>query len=247
MSNTEQICELRQVFKEINHIRILENLSFSLRQGKVTALLGPNGAGKTTTIRIILGLLAPTSGSVLVFGSNMNGSSDDIRTKIGLLPQSDSGYKGLTGRQNIEFILKLAGIAKTEYYPEFETLLKRLDLEGTIDKDWAVLSGGEQRAIGFIRAILLGKELLILDEPTSGLDLARAATIRKIIQEQVTTFGKTILMSSHIITDLEQLAEDIIIIKKGKILVQGERNEVISHFSSTGSFEEAIISAFSKS
>ena len=95
-------------------------------------------------------------------------------------------------------------------------MLDRLNLSDVAEKKWSVLSGGEQRALGFIRAILMGQDILILDEPTTGLDLARAAIIRKIIQEQVQN-GKTVVMPSHIITDLEELAEDIVIMKNGRI------------------------------
>ena len=106
-----------------------------------------------------------------------------------------------------------------------------------------VLSGGEKRALGFIRAILMGQDILILDEPTTGLDLARAAIIRKIIQEQV-KMGKTVVMSSHIITDLEELAEDIVIMKNGKIIRTGTREEILNYYTKDGNLEDALVAAF---
>ncbi|MHA2275232.1 MAG: ABC transporter ATP-binding protein [Candidatus Kariarchaeaceae archaeon] len=237
------VCTLTKVFKSIDRYDILKDISINLSRGKTTALLGPNGAGKTTTIRVILGLLKPTSGIVRVLGVNVSENPEEIRSKIGLLPQTNSGYKSLSGRENIDFVLQLVGKEKSSYSDELEELLHRLDLFNVVKKKWSVLSGGEQRALGFIRAILMGEEILILDEPTTGLDLARAAIIRKIIQEQVSK-GKTVLMSSHIITDLEELAEDIIIMKNGKIIRTGSREEILEFYTQKGDLEDALVAAF---
>lgn len=242
MSSTS-ICILEKVNKTIDKYHILTDVSLNLKRGRTTALLGPNGAGKTTTIRIILGLLKPTSGSVHVLGVNVSEKPEEIRRKIGLLPQINAGYKNLSGRDNIEFILNLAGRSKTDYTNDLDVLVNRLDLQEIVEKKWSVLSGGEQRALGFIRAILMGDEILILDEPTTGLDLSRASIIRKIIQEQVSS-GKTVLMSSHIITDLEELAEEIIIMKNGKILQSGTRKEILNLYTKNGDLEDALVAAF---
>ncbi|MFV2015847.1 MAG: ATP-binding cassette domain-containing protein, partial [Candidatus Heimdallarchaeota archaeon] len=159
------------------------------------------------------------------------------------LPQTNAGYKALSGRDNIEFILKLVGKLPVEYNSGLDQLLYRLDLSDVAEKKWSVLSGGEQRALGFIRAILMGEEILILDEPTTGLDLARASIIRKIIQEQVKE-GKTVLMSSHIITDLEELAEDIVIMKNGRIIRTGTRDDILNFYTKNGDLEDALVAAF---
>jgi ABC-2 type transport system ATP-binding protein len=241
--DSHNVCSLTNVFKSIEQYNILKDISINLRKGKTTALLGPNGAGKTTTIRVILGLLKPTSGMVRVLGINVSDNPELIRSKIGLLPQINSGYRALSGRDNIEFILKLVGKQKVNYQDELDDLLNRLNLTDVSQKKWSVLSGGEQRALGFIRAIIMGEDILILDEPTTGLDLARAAIIRKIIQEQVRK-GKTVLMSSHIITDLEELAEDIIIMKNGRILQTGSREEILKIYTQEGDLEDALVAAF---
>lgn len=243
MTNSTSLCLLENVNKIIGKYHILKDISLNLRMGRTTALLGPNGAGKTTTIRVILGLLKPTSGNAQVLGVDVNENPKEIRRKIGFLPQINAGYKNLSGRDNIEFILNLAGKKKVNYVQDLDLFLNRLDLKDIIEKKWSVLSGGEQRALGFIRAILMGEEILILDEPTTGLDLARAAIIRKIIQEQVKK-GKTVLMSSHIITDLEELAEDIVIMKNGKILKTGTREEILHYYTKDGDLEDALVAAF---
>ncbi len=233
---------MEDVDKTIGDVSILEGISFELKKGTITALLGPNGAGKTTTIRIILGLLKPTNGKVTVLG-NSNNNLKKNRGRIGLLPQINSGYNSLTGMQNITFIMELYGKNSLDYEQELALLLDRLDLKKIVDKPWSVLSGGEKRALAFIRAILSAEELLLLDEPTTGLDLARAAIIRKIIQEQVEK-GKTVLMSSHVLTDLEELAKKIVIIKNGRITKSGTPEEIQNHFAKGGTLEEAIVASF---
>lgn len=243
MSNFDYVCTLSNVYKTIDQFEILKDVSLNIRKARVTALLGPNGAGKTTTIRVILGLLTPTSGQIKVLDVDVAVEPEKIRSKIGLLPQINAGYKSLSGRDNIEFILKLVGKSTSQYSSELYQLLDRLDLTTVADKKWSVLSGGEQRALGFIRAILMGEEILILDEPTTGLDLARASIIRKIIQEQVKK-GKTVVMSSHIITDLEELAQDIVIMKNGRIIRAGSRDDILNFYSREGDLEGALVAAF---
>lgn len=240
---SEYVCEMLGVDKIINYTQILTNISFQIKRGKVTALLGPNGAGKTTTIRIIMSLLKPTNGSVRVFGEDIQSQAPKIRGRVGLLPQRNAGYKQLTTMENLKFILALNNISMDDIKNELDVLLNRLDLTELMDKKFGKLSGGEARSFGFIRAVLTGKEFLILDEPTTGLDLARAVQIRRIIQEEVDK-GKTVLMSSHVITDLEELAQDIIILKNGKVLKTGSRDQIQNHFAPKGRLEDAIVNAF---
>ncbi len=243
MSTSEYICELRNVSKVINTTQILSDVNLNIRKGRVTALLGPNGAGKTTTIRIILSLLRPSSGEVFVFGKELKKNATQIRGNIGLLPQRNAGYKQLTALDNLKFILKLNNIDFKDIEDELIAMLERLNLMEVANKQFGKLSGGEARAFGFIRAVLIGKQFLILDEPTTGLDIARAVEIRKIIQEEVNS-GKSVLMSSHVITDLEELAQDIIILKKGRVIKFGDREEIQTHFSPGGKLEDAIVKAF---
>ena len=237
------ICELKDISKAINGTQILKNLSFSIRKGRVTAMLGPNGSGKTSSIRIILGLLNADVGEIWLFNELLDRKK--IRGKIGLLPQSNSGYKQLTVLDNLKFMIKLAGVDFNSIKEELYSLLIRLDMKNLLNQKFGTLSGGESRALGLIRTVLTGSEFLILDEPTTGLDIARAAEIRKIIQEQINK-GKTVLMSSHIVSDLEGLAQDIIIIRDGTVDFSGEKQAVIDFYSPEGTLEDAIISAFTK-
>ncbi len=237
------ICELKDISKALTGTQILKNLSFSIRKGRVTAMLGPNGSGKTSSIRIILGLLNADVGEIWLFNELLDRKK--IRGKIGLLPQSNSGYKQLTVLDNLKFMIKLAGVDFNSIKEELYSLLIRLDMKNLLNQKFGTLSGGESRALGLIRTVLTGSEFLILDEPTTGLDIARAAEIRKIIQEQINK-GKTVLMSSHIVSDLEGLAQDIIIIRDGTVDFSGEKQEVIDFYCREGTLEDAIISAFTK-
>ncbi len=238
------VCTLEGVTKTFNSKKIINNISFSIPKGEVTALLGPNGAGKTTTIRLMLGLLKPDSGNIHIFGQSI-GNRKRMIGKIGLLAQDDAGYKQLSTFENLNFMFKLNNIKIEEIYDEFIDLIQQLDLEDKLYNKWGTLSGGEKRAFGFIRAIFTGSELLFLDEPTTGLDLARAVKIRKIIQDQV-KMGKTVLMSSHIITDLEKLSQNIIIMKNGRIVFTGTKNKVLELFSDDNNLETAIVNAFTE-
>jgi len=242
-SQTDYACVLKNVTKHINGATILRNVNLKLRKGKVTALLGPNGAGKTSTIRVILGLLEPQEGTIEVLGRNVSDNEEKIRELIGLLPQTDAGYKSMTAWENLEFLIKLSGQSMGDVADKLQSLLTRLDLTDVIDQDFGTLSGGERRALGFIRAILTGAKFMILDEPTTGLDLARAAMMRKIIQEEVKT-GKTVLMSSHVITDLEELAEEIVIMKNGTVERAGTREEIQEFYAQGEDLEDAIVAAF---
>lgn len=233
---------LTKAFKEKIAVR---GVNLLVPKGSIYALLGPNGAGKTTTIRMILGLLAPSEGNVTVNGIETTIDPKLIRGQVGLLPQYSSAYVDLTPMQNIKFILKLNGQsfegAKSKLAEYFEKLEITEDL---VHKKFSKLSGGEQRAFSFIMAVITDKDILILDEPTSGLDITRAKYIRSIIKDLVEE-GKTVLLSSHIVSDLEELAEYCGILKEGELIFQGTKDAIIDHYASdTRDFEDAIVNAF---
>lgn len=231
------------VSKSLNFKQILSNIQFQAYAKQISALLGPNGAGKTTSLRILMGMMMPDSGSVEVLGHSIWNDAAHIRQMIGFLPQENSGYKLLSAYENVEFMMKLKGLSKFEWEDEFFKICGQLNLEASIHKKWGVLSGGEKRAFGLARAILPNPEILVLDEPTAGLDLERSVAVRKLIQQQADK-GKTILLSSHILTDIEELASRIIIITSGKIVSEGTKEDTITRYAPTGELNEALITAF---
>ncbi|MHA1347728.1 MAG: ABC transporter ATP-binding protein [Candidatus Heimdallarchaeaceae archaeon] len=232
--------------KDFKMTRAVDRVNIEVPKKSIYALLGPNGAGKTTTIRMILGLLKPSTGEVYVNGFNVSENSKSIRGQIGLLPQFSAAYYDLTPIQNIKFILELNNMSFEDVNEKITNYFEKLDIkQGLLHKPFTKLSGGEQRAISFIMAAITDKKLLILDEPTSGLDIARARYIRSIIKDLVKKEGKTILLSSHIVSDLEELAEYCGILKEGSLVFQGNKEEIVNTYSpETKDFEDAIVNAF---
>ncbi|MHA1115662.1 MAG: ABC transporter ATP-binding protein [Candidatus Heimdallarchaeaceae archaeon] len=223
----------------------VNNINLLVPKGTIYALLGPNGAGKTTTIRLLLGLLKPDYGKIEINNIDVVSQPKEIRGKIALLPQISAAYHDLTPMQNIKFILELNNIQFDEVKAELNYYLRRLEITADILlKPFSKLSGGEQRAISFIMTIILNKDFLILDEPTSGLDISRGKYVREIILD-LAKKGKTIMLSSHIISDLEELAEYCGIMKNGFLTFQDKKEKLIEKYApNTEDFEEAIIQAF---
>ena len=232
--------------KDFKMTRAVNRINIEIPKKSIYALLGPNGAGKTTTIRMILGLLKPSAGEVYVNGFNVSENPKSIRGQIGLLPQFSAAYYDLTPLQNIKFILELNNLTFEDVNVKITDYFEKLDIKPELlHKPFTKLSGGEQRAISFVMAVITDKEFLIMDEPTSGLDIARAKYIRSIIKDLVEEEGKTILLSSHIVSDLEELAEYCGILKEGSLVFQGDKEEIINTYSpETKDFEDAIVNAF---
>jgi ABC-2 type transport system ATP-binding protein len=235
-----------ELSKYFNTVIAVNKVNLKIPKGSIYALLGPNGAGKTTTIRMLLGLLKPSNGHIFVNDIDVSFNPKEIRGKIGLLPQFSAAYYDLTSMQNIKFNLELNNIEMETVQPALSDFFNRLEITSELlNKPFSKLSGGEQRAICFIMSAITDKDFLILDEPTSGLDIARAKYIRSIIKDLSEVQGKTVLLSSHIVSDLEELAEYCGILVKGKLVFQGRREEIIEKYApETKSFEDAIVRVF---
>ncbi len=240
----EFIIETKELRKSFGKKEILKGISLHVPKGCIYALLGPNGAGKTTTIRILTGILKPTSGEVYVLGVDVKKNPDEIRAEIGILSQLSAGYKDIKTRDNILLFTSIVGVDKEEASQKMMKLLLDLDMLDKLDQNFGKLSGGEKRVINLVRTIISSGELIILDEPTTGLDIARAKKVRDIIHALVKLDGKTVLMSSHITSDLEDLATHTGILKEGELVFEGTKKEVIEKYASDGDFEAAIIRAF---
>jgi len=242
--SVELIIETKEIRKSFKDKLILKGISLHVPKGSIYALLGPNGAGKTTTIRILTGILKPTSGEVTVQGYDVVKDPEQIRGEIGILSQLSAGYKDFKTRDNILLFTSIVGVDREEATLKMHELLNKLDMEDKLDLHFGKLSGGEKRVISLVRTIISSKELIILDEPTTGLDIARAKKVRDIIHDLVIKEGKTVLMSSHITSDLEALATHAGILRDGVLVFEGTKQQVIETYSDNGDFESAIINAF---
>ncbi|MEA1913446.1 MAG: ABC transporter ATP-binding protein [candidate division WOR-3 bacterium] len=199
----------------------VNGLDFEIEKGEIFGLLGPNGAGKTTTLKIIGGLLKPTSGKVTLFGKYV---PKEARRRIGFLPENPSFYRHLTGKELLQFYARLYG--KNLNDNEIEEKLEVVGLKDSMGKRISSYSKGMVQRIGFAQALIGDPELLILDEPLSGLDPIGRREIKDLIEGEKSK-GKTILFSSHILSDVEAICSRVGIILNGRLKKVGSIREIL--------------------
>jgi ABC-2 type transport system ATP-binding protein len=200
------------------HIAV-NDVNLSVEQGTVYGFLGPNGAGKTTVVRLALGLIKPTAGSVKAFGKLMTPNSSDLRRRIGFLPTNPRFPPDMTPIRYLDFIGKILGMDKEERAPRLSTLLRAVDLLPYASKEIKGFSTGMTTRLGLAAALINDPELLILDEPTAGLDPAGRKSTMDLIQEL--GMKKTVFVSSHILGDIDRVCSHIGIINMGKLIFSG--------------------------
>ncbi len=220
--------QLSKVFKDFwmrDRARAVDRLDLVIKQGEVFGLLGPNGSGKSTTIKLILGLLKPTSGRVMVFGK----SPSDVATKarIGYLPEESYLYPFLNARETLEYYAKLFGIDSKTRASRIDELLDMVGLTHAQFRPVREYSKGMQRRIGIAQALINDPELLILDEPTTGLDPIGTRQVKDLILE-LGRRGKTVILSSHLLTDVEDVVDRMVILYGGRIRGEGSCDELLS-------------------
>jgi ABC-type multidrug transport system ATPase subunit len=197
----------------------VDNLNLRVRLGEVYGFLGPNGAGKTTTLRMLLGLARPTSGSAIVAGASP-GSPDGL-SRIGAMIEAPAFYPFLSGRDNLRVLAKHAGVPETR----IETALDQVDLATRADDRFSTYSQGMKQRLGLAAALFKDPELLILDEPTNGLDPAGMAEMRSLIRS-LGQGQRTVLLSSHLLGEVEQICDRVGVIRSGKIVAEGTVEEL---------------------
>lgn len=219
------IIEARNLTKRFNHINAVEDLSFCIRPGDVYGFLGENGAGKSTTMRMLLGLIHPTSGSVYINDTLFNNNNRQLLTHIGAIIERPDLYLYLSGWDNLRFFANLSG----KHIPG-KRLTEVLDIVGLTgrEKDKVkTYSQGMKQRLGIAIAMVHDPSLLILDEPTNGLDPQGIAEMRELIISLSKDHGKTILISSHLLYEIEQVATRMLIIHKGKKMAEGTVGELL--------------------
>ncbi len=206
--------QLEVVTKSYKNKQVLKGISLIMRVG-VYGLLGPNGAGKTTMIRILADVLRPTKGSILYDRKDIHAVGDEYRANIGYLPQNVSFYGDFTGRDYLEYSAALKGMEKTHAKKRIEELAYSVGLLDDLNRKCTAYSGGMQRRLGIAQALLDDPEILILDEPTSGLDPYERIKFRNIISAYAK--DRLVLLSTHIVSDVEQIAAQIMMMEYGTI------------------------------
>lgn len=211
-----------QLYKRYGSLDVLKQVNFEIKENTLNYIVGPNGSGKTTFIKIILGLVTQTSGNIIVNGEKLNGLYR-YRGNIGYMPQIASFPENLTGEEVLTLLKEIRN-KKTNLDEELIVLFQ---LEKELQKRIKNLSGGTKQKINAVIAFLFKPTILILDEPSAGLDPVSSAILKdKILKEK--NNGKTILFTSHIMSELEELAEEIIFLLEGNICFAGKKNDLIA-------------------
>jgi len=228
-SNLSFAVDAKTLTKQFGNIRALDDLSFQIKPGEIYGLIGPNGAGKTTTLRIVSTLILPTSGSIKVFNIDATKQPSEIRKIISYLPEEAGTYPNLSGQEYLEFMAKF-----TPTNPQ-ETVKEAAEISGLGNrlKDRAkTYSKGMKRRLLVARALMTKPKLAILDEPTSGLDVLHAYHVRQTIKQYVKSHNVTVLLSSHNMLEVEYLCNRVALVNKGKIVVEGEPQELKTKYNS---------------
>jgi len=217
-----EVQSLRKTFhdRKKGEIPAVRDISFTCSPGRVFGLLGRNGAGKTTTLRMLATILAPTAGTARVEGFDINERPGEVRKRIGYLSGDTKLYDRLTGRELLEYFGELAGMSAASIVSRIAELRESFDLGEVLEKRVGKMSTGMKQRLSIARGVLHDPPVLILDEPTSGLDVMGAREVLRIVRD-LRAKGRTIIFSTHIMTEAERICDEIAIIEKGSILAQG--------------------------
>jgi len=211
MIRTENLC------KDFDEVRAVRNLNLKVEEGEIYGFLGPNGAGKTTTILMLLGILKPSRGKIYLFGEELSRNFLSLKSRIGVVSEKQYLYKEMTAGEYLDFFAELYGVRNRK--KRIEELLEAVGLLEVINRKVGAFSRGMQQKLGFARALLHDPDLLILDEPVSGLDPTGIKQIRDLVREE-NRKGRTVFISSHLLSEVERLCGRVGIISEGRLLAE---------------------------
>ena len=226
MDQDVKIVEVKKLVKNYGDFCAVKDVSFDVYQNDVFGFLGPNGAGKSTTIRTVLSLISPTSGTIKLFGKSLTDNRNYILSKIGCIVEKPDFYKYLSAQKNLELFARISGSAITK-----KRISELIDFVGLAGREKDKVSGfshGMKQRLGIAQTLLHDPDLIILDEPTTGLDPQGIIDIRNLILKLKNQKNKTVIISSHILSEIELIANRMIIINKGKTIVQGDVAELLN-------------------
>ena len=226
-STPDLIISTENLTKTYGKRQVISNLNLAVPRGSICGFLGANGAGKSTTIKLLLGLLQPTSGVGTVFGKNIAKDSVAIRERVGFLAQSQSFYGYLTARETLQFVAAFffSG-SKTAIAARIEELIELVGLSGKADRPVKGFSGGEKQRLGIAQAAINDPELIILDEPASALDPLGRRDVLKILESF--RGRSTVFYSTHILDDVQRVSDRVVILDRGKLIAQGQIQDLLA-------------------
>ena len=222
----QTIIKVRNLSKKFGSFEAVKNVSFTVHKGDVFGVLGPNGAGKSTTIRCLLSLISPDSGTIELFNKSLNKHRSEILGNIGSIIEKPDFYKYLSAQKNLEIFARISGASVSK-----KEILEMLDFVGLGDRAKHKVKGfshGMKQRLGIAQTLLHKPELIILDEPTTGLDPQGIIEIRNLILRLKNEQNKTILLSSHQLSEIELIANRMVIINQGRSIVEGSVDELLN-------------------
>lgn len=232
------VLQTRNLGKRFKHRWAVEGLNLDVHRGDVFGFLGPNGAGKSTTIRMVLSLIAPTTGEVVLFGKPLRAHRRDVLLRVGGLVEGADFYQYLSARRNLEIVAALRGGCTRQ---ELDEVLDIVGLTDRADDTVKTYSHGMKQRLGIAQALLGSPEFVILDEPTTGLDPQGIKEVRELIRRLSRERAMTVFLSSHLLSEIEQTATSMAIINRGKLVVQGRVKELLNDGASIVKIEASPI------
>ena len=220
------IIEVRGLTKSFKEITAVDNLTFTVKEKGVYGFLGQNGAGKSTTIRMLLSLIRPSTGEIKIFGHDLSTYRKEILQRTGAIIEKPDLYKYLTAIENMDLFANMSGLKLKR--KQLMDKLEKVGLAERADSKIKTYSQGMKQRLGIAIALVHDPDLLILDEPMNGLDPQGIADIRHLINHLSKDLGKTIFISSHLLSEMEQVADSLLIIHKGKKIAEGNMNELLN-------------------
>lgn len=226
LDERKYIIETVDLFKKYGEISAVNNLNLKVEEGTVYGLLGPNGAGKTTTILMLLGLTEPSSGKALVNGYDASRNPLEVKSIVGYLPDNVGFYDELTGEANLLYTAQLNGVTKEVAKERVELALKRVGLNEAGKRKVGEYSRGMRQRLGIADILVKDPKLIIMDEPTLGIDPEGIHELLDLIKDLAKKDGRTILISSHLLHQIQQICDKVGIFVKGKLIASGTINEL---------------------
>ena len=215
------IIQVENIVRTFGSTRAIDGISFSVEEGEVFGVLGPNGSGKTTLVRLLNGVLAPTSGKAFLFGRDVSIDGSYVRKRTGVLTETPSLYERFTAQKNLTFFCRFYGIPDAEIPQRVKRILSLLDLADRGNEAVGGFSKGLKQRLAIARALIHDPQVIFLDEPTSGLDPEASRQVQGIIRGLASDKGKTIFMCTHNLNEAQHLCSRVAMINKGRVLAQG--------------------------
>jgi ABC-2 type transport system ATP-binding protein len=232
------LLQVEGLVKNYGRRRVVDGVDFHVEQGEIVGLLGPNGAGKTTTIRMLSTYLPPTSGTATVAGYDVIAQADEVRRRIGYLPENPPLYGEMTVREYLKFVGEIKGVPRAQLASRIDEVLERCFIKDVRNKLCQHLSRGYRQRVGLAQAIIHHPQVIILDEPTSGLDPRQIIEIRQLIK----SLGQdhTVLLSTHILPEVSMVCNKVVIISRGRVVMESRLSDLTRDKSLEQVFLESV-------